>query len=169
METKSLSPVITQIVERKLGMYASSSLGNDTYFLIEAINNLISAIGKRDVQKEIEKKGKKWDEMEKKINLITQLSTQTKIFYDALQDKKFIKKDIEVVESMIRNHFFKSASKIAVLQRDIYDLFIMLVNMTSIKNKTITSDAFKILEHSGTKQFDLTKRPGMNREMIPRE
>lgn len=164
METKSLSPVITQIVERKLGMFCSSAFGNDLYYLLEAMNTLISAVGENEVKIEWEKSGKNWDKFILKLNNLNKLSTKVKIYYDALQNKKLDKKPENEVQKYIRTYFIRCASKIAVMQRDIFDMFLFLVNITTIKNKTITSDAFKILEHSGTGKFDHTKRPMPYRE-----
>jgi hypothetical protein len=166
-DIKSLSPVITQLVERKLGMYASSYLGNDIYFLLEAINILISSVGEAEVKKELESRGKTWESFIEKLNLLNKLSIQVKIFYDPIQDKKFDKKEENKVQEILKKYFIKSASRMAVMQRDIYDIFVFLVDITSIKNKSITSDAFKIIEHSGTGKFDMTQRRQINREGIP--
>jgi len=166
MDIKSLSPSITQLIERKLGAYATSTLGNDVYYLLEAMNILISAVGKNQVKKHWELERKDFDGFLKKMEILNLLTTEVKIHYDPILDKKFDKKPVNEVQSMLKSYFIKSASKIAVMQRDIYDIFIFLVEITTIKNKTIPSDAFKILENSGTGKFDMTRRPMPNREMI---
>lgn len=158
MLDKSLNASTMQLIERKLGMFASSYLGNDFYYLIEAINLLISAIGKESVEKELKKDGKNLAEFEEKLKELNLLSNYTKVFYDSIQDKKFEKKSVSDVEETLRNYLRKSASRIAIIQRDVFDLLIFLIESTSIRNRSISSDAFKILEHQGTGKFDMTNR-----------
>lgn len=160
MEIKSLNSIITQIVLRNLGGYASSYLGNDIYFLLEAINLLKSDLGEDNVRKIIESQGKKWDDVKYNLDKINEISTQIKIFYDPIQNKKFEKKDVNEVkvQKMFKRYFRKTAKELSLMSSDIYDIFIILLNNTSISKKTIPNDAFKIIEHTGMRKMDTTDR-----------
>lgn len=158
---KTLSVVTNQLVLRNLGLYGGSALGNDIYFLIEAINLLISEVGEEWISEKYKESGKDWEKMKKKLLEINELSTLIKIFYDSIQDKKFEKKKVDEnkVQSMFKKYFRTTSMKMALLQRDLYDLFVFLVKNTSIRNASIPPEAFKVIEHIGRSPLDLTKRP----------
>jgi len=158
---KTISTVISQLVLRNLGLYASSYLGVDIYFLVEAINLLVSEVGEEWLEKKYKEQGKDWERVNKKLTEINQLATSVKIFYDPIQDKKFDKKgkDETKVQSMFKKYFRTTAMRMALLQRDLYDLFIFLVKNTSIRNATIPPESFRIIEHIGRSPLDLTRKP----------
>ena len=162
---KSTTPLISQMVLRNLGMYSSSYLGNDIYFLIEAINLMVSDVGEEFLKEELKKENKDWDEIKKKLDILNKQIMKVKIFYDPIQDKKFEKKsvdkEINKTQAMFKKFFIKTASKISIKQRDLYDLFVFLVKNTTIQRQQIPSEAFKILEHTGFRKIDLSKRPGI--------
>ncbi len=157
---KSISPLISQIVLRHLGLYSSERLSVDIYSLMEAVNILISDFGEDYLKQEYKKIGKDWGEIKVKLDTINKLVTKTKIFYDPIIDKKFAKEttDVNKVQSMFKKHFIKTASKISLMQREIYDLFIFLIKNCTIQRLSIPSDAFKILEHRKFGRVDLSKR-----------
>lgn len=157
MKEKSLPQIITQLVTRNLGMYASSYMGNDIYFLIEAINILVSYISEDELKKAYEEKGKEWGKVKEKMAKMNYLANQIKIFYDPILDKKFEKKtsDVSNVQNMFKTYFRKTAGQMAIMQRDLYDLFIFLVVNTSLYKTTIPTDAFKIIEHTGFRKMDM--------------
>jgi len=157
---KSLSPLVVQVTLRKLGMFSSSYMGNDIYFLMEAINLLISDIGEDYIENEFKKEGKDWFVMKKKIENLNKLIVKVKVFYDPIQNKKFDKKgDVNKVQAMFKKFYVKSASKVSLMQRDLFDLFVFLVKQTTIQRNQIPNEAFKILEHTGFRKVDMTKRP----------
>lgn len=158
---KTVNTMISQIVLRNLGMYASSYLGNDLYYLVEAVNILISDVGEKWLEKKHKEAGKDWNKVKEKLETINKLVSQVKVFYDPIVDKKFEKKDKEVgkVQSMFKSYFVRTASKLPLLQRELYDLLILLVNNTTLRNATIPIEAFRILEHKDMRKLDLTKRP----------
>ena len=159
---KSVNPITSQLILRNLGMYCSSYLANDIYFLLESINLMISDIGEEFVEKRYKQEGKDWKKVKVKLEELNKLVIRTKTFYDPIIDKKFDKKEINEnkTQSMFKKYFVKTGSKIALLQRDMYDIFIFLVKSTTIQRMTIPSEAFKVLEHSGFRKMDLTKKPG---------
>jgi len=157
---KSLSPLVVQVTLRKLGMFSSSYMGNDIYFLMEAINLLISDIGEDYIEKKYKEQGKDWLVTKKKIEDLNKLIIKVKVFYDPIQNKKFDKKgDVNKVQAMFKKFFTKTASKVSLMQRDLFDLFIFLIKQTTIQRNQIPNEAFKIIEHSQFRKIDMTKRP----------
>lgn len=158
-ELKSVNSVLSQLVLRNLGLYGSSYLGNDIYFLVEAINILISDVGEEWLEKEYTKLGKEWGKTKEILVEINELATKIKVFYDPILDKRFEKKtkDEGQVQAMFKSYFRKTASEMALLQREIYDLFVFLVNNTTLRNATIPNEAWKVLEHRDMRKLDLTK------------
>jgi len=157
---KSLTPLVTQIVLRKLGMFSSSYLCNDLYFLMESINLLMSDIGEDYVVKKYKEQGNDWNRTKKKLDDLNKLIVKIKVFYDPITNKKFDKKgDVNPVQVMFKKFFTKTASKVSLMQRDLYDLFIFLIKQTTIQRNQIPTDAFKILEHAQFRKIDMTKKP----------
>ena len=160
-EPISISPLVSQVALRTLANYCCTYVGNDVYYLVNAINLLISDIGEEVVQKEWEKLGRNWEKTKKNLEKFEKKAIASKSFYDSLEDKKFEKKD---KEKEIKEYYFKTASKIPALLPEAYDLLVMMIKMSSIQKLMIPSDAFKILEHSkfqkiemGTKKTTETK------------
>lgn len=165
---KSVSSIISQIVLRNLGGYASSYLGNDIYFLFEAINLLQSDLGEDYIKKIMEEKGRDWEKTKKILSKLSELSLQVKIFYDAIQDKRFEKKESDEVKTqlMFKRYFKKTAKEINLINSEIYDIFIILLNNTSVGKQTIPTEAFKVVEHTGMRKLDTTEK---RKEGIVRE
>lgn len=160
---KSVSPIISQIVLRKLGMYCSERLNVDLYYLLEAINLLISEVGEDFMIKKYKERKKDWNVVRAKLDDINVKVVRVKIFYDPISDKKFskapLKSNDSKVELMLKSHFLKVGKKLALMQRDLYDVFVLLVNETTIQRQQIKSEAFKILEHQGFRTIDNKKSP----------
>ena len=161
MDKIPLPSVVSQMCLRNLGMYSSSYLGNDLYFLMEAINLLVATVGDEKLEKFCEEEGEKWEDMKDKLDHINKLIVKVKTFYDPIQNKDFDKKSINLnnTQKMFKKYFVKTAKKISLYQRDIYKIFIFLVNSTTLQQQTIPSEAFKILEHKGFRKMDLSKKP----------
>ena len=156
---KTINELTSKIILRKLGMFASSYLGNDQYFLMEAINLLISDIGEEYLETEYKKVGKKWSETKEKLASLNKKITKTKLFYDPIIDKKFNNKltNENKIQSMFKSQFNKYSSKLALIQQELFDIFVFLVNLTTIQRQLIPSEAYKIIEHTGFKTLDLSK------------
>lgn len=154
-ELQQITPLVGQISLRKLGCYASTYMGNDLYFLIEAIHLLKSDIGEEFAKKEWELKGKSWEKTMKILQKAEKKANEVKAYYDPIEDKKFDKKDKEIKP---KKFYTKTASKIPLLSPEIYDLFVFLVKTSTLQRQTIPSDAFKILEHVGYKKIELAKK-----------
>jgi hypothetical protein len=157
-EIKSISPLISQIALRVFGSYCSTHTGNDVYYLVKAIYILISDLGEENVKKEWELKGKNynWKKTKKLLVKLDKKSTEVKAFYDNFEDKRGERKGKEME---IKRYYAKTASKVPMLIPEIYELMIFLIKETSIQRQTISSEAFKILEHSQYRKIDLSKRP----------
>ena len=160
-EIKSISPLISQMVLRNLGCYCSERLSSDQYFLMEAINLLISDLGEDYVREKYKENGKDYDEVKKKLGELNKKIMKVKTFYDPIVNKKFDRKDVNEnkVQSMFKKHFRVNASKIALMQMELYDIFVFLVNNSTIQRQLIPKEAFKILEHQGFRKMELSKKP----------
>ena len=155
----SLSPLVSQIVLRKLGMFCSSYLGNDLYPLIEAINILSSEVSHERLEKMYKNAGKDWNQASDKLVELNVIVLKVKTFYDPIENKTFNKKsDPDSVESMLKKYFIRTGRKIALVQRDLFDMFIFLTKGTTLQRQQIPTDAFKILEHSKYRTIDITKK-----------
>lgn len=156
---KNINPIVAQLVIRNLGLYASERLSVDVYYLIEAVNLLISDVGEDWVKIEMEKQGKDWNKMKENLDRLNKLVNNIKVFYDAISDKKFEKKEENEVkvQLMFKSYFRKTAKKISLLQRPLYDLFVFLIENTSVGRMTIPNEAFKVLEHTGMRKIELDK------------
>ena len=159
---KSVSPIVSQIVLKKLGMYSSERLSVDIYYLLECVNLLIPDLGEDYIKKRYEEQGKNWDEIKTRLNKINKYISKVKTFYDPIKDKKFEKSFIDPSKTqlMFKRYFFKTAGKVALIQKELYDLFIFLVKISTLQKQTIPSDAFKIIEHTGFRKIETPKRPG---------
>jgi hypothetical protein len=154
-ELQSITPLVGQITLRKLGCYSATYLGNDLYFLIEAIHLLKSDIGEEFARKEWESRGKSWEKTMKILQRAEKKTNEVKAYYDPIEDKKFDKRDKEIKP---KKFYTKTASKIPLLSPEVYDLFVFLVKCSTLQRQTIPSDAFKILEHAGYKKIELAKK-----------
>jgi len=159
-ELKTITPLISQMCLRNLGMYASSYLANDIYFLLESIHLLIPDIGEEFIKKKFEEQGKDWDEMKKRLDKLNKLILRTKTFYDPIEEKSFKKiAKKNPVDRILQRFFIKTASKVALMQRELYDLFVSLIKMSTLQRNQIPNEAFKVLEHRGFRKIELGKKP----------
>lgn len=155
---KNISPIVSQMVLRKLGMFCSERLSIDLYYLIEAINLIIPDLGEPYIKRKYEEQGKDWEQMKKDLDLINKQLNKAKVFYDALEDKSFKKAEKKDPEKAIHHFFIKNVSKIAIMQRKLFDLFIFLIKTSSIQRLQIDSESFKVLEHSNFRKIEAGRR-----------
>lgn len=153
----NLPPHIIQICTRRLGMYCSTYLGNDLYYLNSVVELIVSYVGKDWLKKEYPR----YKEAESKLKKLSERLYEVKIWYDAIEDKKFEKKNAEIE---IKRFFLRTASKIKLVEHELYSLFIFLVKRTNLQRITIPSEAFKILEHSGFKKLEFDKKKQQQQE-----
>jgi len=156
----NLNPTFTQISQRKIAFFCSSTLGNDIYYLKEFIDLMINVIGEQEVVRllmidksnnsEVNKKiGENWNKqkgIKNSLKKLDKIIEQTKSAYDLLEDKSLKKK-----EKADYSRLVNKANKISLIKPEIYSLFVFLVNCTSLQRMTIPQDYFKILEHRGNK------------------
>ena len=156
---KSISPLISQIALRNLGCYCTERMANDIYYLMETINLLIPDIGEDFIRKKYKEEGKDWDKIRKRIDILSKLIVKVKTFYDPIADKKFDRKssDANKTQAMFKKHYTRTASKVAIMQRELYDVFVFLVKISTLQRQQIPSEAFKVLEHIGFRKIDLSK------------
>ena len=145
-------------------MYCSERLSVDVYYMIETVNLLISDLGEKYVKSKYEELEKDWEKTKKDIIVLNKHIAKVKTFYDAIEDKKFAKK--EKKEIILKKFFLKTASKVALLQRELYDCFVTLIKISTLQRQTIPSDAFKILEHTGFRKIEPHKRQFGQSEII---
>ena len=122
---------------------------------------MISDVGEEFLIKLYKEEGKDWNDVKRKLSELNRLVIETKTFYDPIIDKKFDRREINEnrVQKMFKKYFVKTASKISLIQRDLYDLFVKLVKSTTIQRQTIPSEAFKVLEQTSFRKIDMTRRP----------
>lgn len=156
-----LPPHIIQIICWKSGFYCSSYLGNDLYYLIEAIKTMEGYIKETKGEEWLRKNVKNWDKKQQNLRYLSHKIQEVKVWYDALEDKKFEKK---LADKSIRKFFFKSASKIPLLDQELYELFGFFIFHTNLKRSTIPSEAFKILEHTGRRTLYYGKKKGADQQ-----
>lgn len=140
---------------RQLGMYCSTSMGVELYYYFNVYHLLISCLGEEFYKKELEKINKDWEKVKRNLIKLEKKVMAVKTFYDALEDKRFERKN---KEKEIKRYFIKVASKIPTISQDLYDVvYIGLIN-TTLHRQTIPADAFRILEHKVTR-IDLARKP----------
>lgn len=140
---KEVQPVIRQLILRKLGMFASSNLGNDVYYFLEAVLLMRKDIGDEVLQKHF---GDKWGEVNKKLTGLSILINRSKVNYERMSahpKNKDIEKEF--------NHVF---SQVPLYQDILYETFIVLLRQSNLQYSKIPSDAFKILERKSFTKID---------------
>ena len=164
---KSISPLVSQIVLRKLGIYCTERLNVDSYSLMESINLLISDFGEDAIRKTYEDKKIDWDSVRYRLNELNVKIVHCKSFYDPISNKKFASvagknKTVDEIESMLQRNFFRYGKKIALMQKELYDIFVHLINESTMQRQQIKSEAFKIIEHQGYRTLEdkKNKSPG---------
>lgn len=161
----TVTPMLFQIYQRKWGMFASSILGSDIYYLKEYIDLAINEIGEENFVKLLKEDdsenksrtnqiGNNWEKVKISLNKFDVLLNKTKGFYDKLEDKAYKK----VNEKNIKD-FLKQAKRIPLIKQDIYTLAVFLVRNTSLRLATIPPEAFKVLDLAKYQKMDFTKRP----------
>jgi len=63
----------------------------------------------------------------------------------------------------------RHASRIALMERELYAVFIFLVKNTSIQRLTIPTEAWKVLEHSGYRKLSFDPKKTVSVEDKNRE
>lgn len=156
MEELSISPITNQIVTKKLAMYASTHMGNEIVYLVQAIYILIHEIGEEKIKEWwIEQNpDSEWSEIMKKLQKSDKIARKVKVLYDRLSDKRFENKDKELDN---KKEMMKYSSRISAINFDMIGLLLLIINHTSLKRRTIPAEDFKILEHQKMKVFEITK------------
>lgn len=159
IDYKSVEPSFGQVILRKSGMFASERLSIDLYYLIEEVDMLISVIGEKNVIDEFSANGKDFNDFEKKFHEIKKAMGKIKPIYDMIEDKKFEKKDSDLtkVQRMLKKTFIKNLTKLSLMQRNIYDAWVILTRKTNLIGQSIPSDAFKVLENKNLMKLELDK------------
>lgn len=157
-EQKSVSPLVAQIILRTLGQYASTYLGNDTYYLIKAIYHLKEELGEDYLKPLWEKEGNNWDLTMRMLIKLDKKSTEAKAFYDSIDDKRF---DNKTKDIKVKRYYLKSASKIPALKPEAYKFFIFMLKNCAISRMQIRNEYFKIIENSKYMTMGLGNRRQM--------
>ncbi len=157
-----LSTLNQQMVLRCLGLYSAERLSIDQYFLLEAINQLIAELGEDFVEEKLKEEGKDWNKTKENLDLITFLIYRNKGFYDYMKNQKLESKDpnkkISEIQEMLERNFRRNLKRLSLLQRELYDLFILLIKNCNISVKTIPEQAFKIPDYDKMQKLDLTQK-----------
>ena len=153
---KNVAPLLGQAILRTAAMAHSTHLGNDLYFYLRVNQMLINDLGEDFVMIELAKEGRDWEQLKTEMQRVEKLVIKAKAYYDMIEDKTFTKKDRELRN---KTEFMRIVSKIPLIDNPILFLFIFLLRRTDLQRRTMPSDAFKILEHSGFRKIELSK-PG---------
>ncbi len=166
-----INQVFATTIVQKLGLYCSSYLGNDVYYLKEAIILMINLFGedtlvemlKKDnsANKNVVRKiGEDWFNskgMKRRLKIISEVLEKANKSYSVLEDKTLPKKDREKVNY---KNFVKQCKLVPKIENDFYALFVFLIQNSSIQSMNISPQFLKILETDG-KSFG-----GVNKEKI---
>lgn len=148
-------PRMNQELARKAGYYCTSYLGNDLYFMKEQVMQMIGYIEALKGEDYFEAHFPDWKKRLKNLQYLSSKLQEVKVWYDRLEDKKFVKKD---ADKEIRKFFLKSASKIPLMEMNLYRIYGFLMLNTNIKRQMIPSDAWRVLEQSGYRTLHLGKK-----------
>jgi hypothetical protein len=149
----SINQIYATTIVQKLGLYCSSYLGNDLYYLKEAIMLMVNLYGEERLvemlksddspnKKVTNKMGEEWflpNGMKKKLEKISKILEKTNKSYIALEDRKLKKKTGY-------SDFIKQCSEVPKIENDFYALFVFLVENSSIKSMNLTSQHLKIID-----------------------
>lgn len=172
-QSKSLSPLISQMFLVKDGLYCSERLSVDLYSLVECIYLLIPTLDEKLLKEDYEKVHGKdsWNKVMIKLKKLDKAISRTKMFYDSISDKSFIRSSVVAKKSMgqieydvqkiFKRQFFKNSSKISVINKEIYDLFVFLVYNSPIQRMQIRNEYLKNLEQKDNRKIGLDR---INRE-----
>jgi hypothetical protein len=155
---KNLSPNIIQTLLRTLGMACSTYLANDLYYYLKVNQMIINDVGEDFVKNELQKEGRDWDSLKIRIEIISKKVIKAKAYYDMIEDKTFSKKERE---ERNKSEFLRIVSRISIVDNPILFIFGFLVRKTNLQRMIIPNDAFKILEHSGFRTLELSKKTKM--------
>ena len=160
MQTKDIQSinVLNQVYLRKWIYFGSTYLVNDVYYLKEFIDLCINDFGEENVRQmlltdegrnkeKLRKIGKNWESYKHYLRRLDKQINLTKGFYDKLGKKDFSKNDEDM------KAFMKCANKLPLIKSDLYALAIFLLEKSPVKNLTIKSDDWKILEHIDLKKL----------------
>jgi hypothetical protein len=90
---KTLPPLLNQSCLRLNGMALSTYLANDLYYFNRICQIIIAALGKDWVRNNFPL----YKEKELEFNRLNKRLYETKVWYDAIEDKKFEKKEADVI------------------------------------------------------------------------
>lgn len=158
MEKDKLIPIppnISQMFLRTMGLYCSTYLGNDDYYLARAIRIITTYLGDKYMTEKYKELGKDWEKTEANFRSYEKKLMILKRYYDRIQDKTFSKKDKEQKE---KSEFLKISSKYSLIRIELYYLYNFIMEKTTLQRQTIRSEAFKILEHAGFKKIEAEKK-----------
>lgn len=173
MEEINIPPLLDQIALTKLGIFCSERLSNDLYSLVEVINLLLPTFNQELLKKGFEETyGKGSFEISmRKLKKMKKLISSSKTFYDAISDKSLVKKSVvlksgmdsidNLIQKVFRKYFYKTASKIELINQEVYNLFVFLIVNCSIKRRQIKAEYFKNLEQKDNRRIPLDRRDRM--------
>ena len=159
-DNKSLSLKIMELATRSLGMYGSERLNVNLYYLFQACDLLIPIVGESWLEEQYNRRGKSWVATKNSFEILRKKITRMKIFYDHIENQRFdAKKNISKTQQEILICFRKYARRISAMQPELYFLFVILCENTSLKARKIPSSDFKIIEQGDMKKMLMSKKP----------
>jgi hypothetical protein len=169
MNEINLNPVITQLALRELAKYGANTLGNDSYYLKNFVELLIPVFGEDNLiemlkndkgnnSKRNNEMGINWFSkikgMSKKLQDFNSIILKTKWAWDCIENKEFTKLNKDPNFS----NFIKNAEKVSRYTSDITSLAIFMITSTPLKNTSIPSELWKILDQKNSRIGEFDKR-----------
>lgn len=163
MTDYKISPALLQVLMMKIAFFSSSHLGDDFYFLKEAVDLLIQIIGEENVIKELQNSkseslqriGNEWNEpkgMKRKLRTLGRIVEETKESYDFLRQKDFSEKTEKY------KNFVDRAEQLSIIRPELFSLFYFMIEKTPLAQMSIPREYHKMLEQKGRKNItDLEK------------
>lgn len=166
MDNQPISPLISQMFLTKAGLFCSERLSTDIVYLNQCIDLLLPTFNLKELEKEYDEKYgvKKWDEVILKKQKLVKRLAETKTWYDAIQDKSLMKRPstnniMDDIQKMFRRFFYKTSSKIFLIEKDMYRLFVFLVMNSNVQRMQIKNEYFKNLEQKDNRQIKMDRNP----------
>lgn len=167
MKEVDIAPQLDQIILTKLGLYCSERLSNDLYYLYEVIELMLPHFNLAEVEKDFDSIHGygEWEKSYKKFKKTKKLISNSRMFYDSISDKSFLKKSTNLkdglenqIQKIFKKFFYRNVSQISLIEQRIYNIFVFLINNSSIKRRQIKNEYFKNLEQKDNRKITLDKK-----------
>lgn len=135
---KEVLNISRQMIFYKLAQFCDAYQGNDLYYLMEAVNMIRADVGDKLLKEKYKDKYKKvkdkLDEFEERIHKV-------KTYYDNIENW-----EDEEKHKKLKRIYRKEFSKLPLLNKALFKVFMILLEKTNLKYQTIPNDYFRRME-----------------------